>query len=133
MTFQPDKDSYDVTFQYDLQNNTQKNYQIDSGAFTIMANLSEGNVLSKEFGSYQTSDVTFEGPTFIPPHDKARVTLRVSYQYPSEFLEADKNNLKKMAPVVGRRLKEVGGIVIFDRQNHYRIDLPSGWKDVKSD
>jgi hypothetical protein len=34
------------------------------------------------------------------------------------------------------RLKELSGFVIFDEQNHYRIDLPEGWKQwegVKAD
>jgi hypothetical protein len=135
MAFQPTKDSYLLEFQFDLQNNTRKNYQIDANAFTMMGNLSKGNVLSKEFGNYQTSDVTFAGPVFIPPQDKVRVTLRVSYQYPPDFTEADKNDVKKVGPSVNRRLSELSGIVIFDQQNHYRIDLPGGWKkwdDIKS-
>jgi hypothetical protein len=41
-----------------------------------------------------------------------------------------------MPPESGYRLTELSGFVIFDEQNHYRVDLPEGWKNwdgVKSD
>jgi hypothetical protein len=93
-----------------------------------MAVLTDGNVLSKEFGHYQASDATVDGPAFIPPGGTARITLRISYRYPDEFTEADKNNAKKTITSMNYRLKELNGFVIFDEQNHYRVDLPEGWK-----
>lgn len=120
---EPSQDSYVMKFFYDLQNNTSKNYQINPNGFTVMAYLTEGNVLSKEAGSYQTSTITVEGPPFIPPHGKARITLRTSYQYPSEFTAAEKADLKKVIPSVDRRLKEFNGFVLFDQESHYRIEL----------
>jgi hypothetical protein len=126
---EPSKDSYAVEFEYDVQNTTSKNYQFNATAFTVMAYLSDGNVLSKQAGNYQTSDISIEGPPFIPSHSKARVTLRTTYQYPTEFTAADKNNIEKVGKSVDRRLKEFNGFALFDQQNHYRIELPEGWKN----
>jgi len=128
LSTEPSKDSYAVEFDYDVQNNTSKNYQFNATAFTVMAYLSEGNVLSKQAGNYQTSDITIEGPAFIPSHSKARIVLRTTYQYPTEFTAADKNNIDKVSKTMDRRLKEFSGFALFDQQNQYRIELPEGWK-----
>jgi hypothetical protein len=119
---------YPVDFYYNVHNNTNRNYHINGSALTPMAVLTDGNVLSKEFGHYQASDATVDGPAFIPPGGTARITLRISYRYPDEFTEADKNNAKKTITSMNYRLKELNGFVIFDEQNHYRVDLPEGWK-----
>jgi hypothetical protein len=124
---QPEKDSFDMTFDFDLQNNTPQNYTIDTNNFTVMDVLADGGSLSKR-SNYQTSDPTVEAPSFIPPQGKVRVTIKTSYLYPTEFTSADKNNLAKALPSVNRRLAEVDGFVLFDQNNSYRIDLPEGWK-----
>ena len=123
------KDAYPVEFYYNVQNNTDKNYPINGSTFTPMAVLTRGNVLSKEFGNYQIGDATVDGPPFIPPGGTARITLRISYQYPNEFTQADKDDAKKIIKAFNHRLKELNGFVIFDEQNHYRVDLPEGWKN----
>jgi hypothetical protein len=132
---QPQSESYLAEFLYDVHNNTDTNYQVQANELTVMAVLTEGNVLSKDFGHYQTADAILEGPPFIPAQGKARITIRISYQYPSEFAEADKNDIKKVGHSLDYRLKELSGFVLFDQANHYRIDLPERWKswdDVKS-
>jgi hypothetical protein len=125
-----DPDSYAVSFYYNVKNNTDRNYVINGSALALMAVLTDGNALSKEFGSYQSGDAAVDGPAFIPPGGTARITMRVSYFYPDEFTQADKNDMKKVIPSLNRRLKELSGFVVFDEQNHYRIDLPEGWKDM---
>jgi len=127
---QPSKESYIMKFMYDVRNNTGRNYQLIPLNLTTMAILTDGNALSNAFGSYQTSDATIEGPAFIPPQSKVRIVLQLSYQYPPEFTTEDKANLKKVVVSVDRRLNEVGGFVIFDQHNYYRVDLPGGWKNL---
>src|SRR5262252_3752199 len=64
----------------------------------------------------------------------ASITLHTAYAYPNEFTEVDKNDAKKVIEDLNHRLAELGGIVIFDEAQHYRIDLDAGWKnwdDVK--
>jgi hypothetical protein len=124
------KDSYGVDFYYNIQNNTDRNYQINASTFTPMAVLTDGNALSKEFGHHQSGDTTVDGPAFIPPAGTARVTVRVSYFYPNEFTQADKDDIKKIIGNFNHRLQELSGFVIFDEQNHYRVDLPEGWKQM---
>ena len=122
--------SYPTVFYYNVHNNTDRNYQINSSTLTPMAVLAGGNALSKEFGHYQSGDATVDGPAFIPPGGTARIAVRVSYFYPDEFTQADKNNTDKILASFNRRLKELNGFVVFDEQNHYRIDLPEGWQQM---
>lgn len=131
-----DAGSYSTDFYYELKNNTDTNYPINGPTLTPMAVLTDGNALSKEFGHYQSGDAAVNGPAFIPPGGTARIDVRVSYFYPTDFTQADKNNAGKISSSLDHRLKELSGFVIFDEQNHYRIDLPEGWKQwngVKAD
>jgi hypothetical protein len=123
-------DCYPVRFYYKVQNNTNANYAINASSFTPMAVLAGGNVLSKQFGLYQKGDAIVDGPAFIPPGGTARITIEISYFYPSEFTDADKNDAKKIVSMsLGRRMDELNGFVLFDELNHYRVDLPKGWKE----
>jgi hypothetical protein len=123
--------SYPVGFYYNVQNNTDTNYQFSGTTFTPMAVLSDGNVLSKEFGSRQDGNVTVDGPAFIPPGGTARITIRVSYYYPDGFTKADQADVKKVIASFNNRLKELNGLVLFNEENHYRINLPEGWKQME--
>jgi hypothetical protein len=49
---------------------------------------------------------------------------------PDEFTQADKDEIKKIIGNFNHRLQELSGFVIFDEQNHYRVDLPEGWKQM---
>jgi hypothetical protein len=122
-------EGYPVEFHYNLRNNTDKNYPFNSSTMTVMAVLKPSNALSEEFGHYQLGEATVDGPKFIPPKGTARIVVHVSYYYPSEFTNADKNDVQKIIANFNRRLNELNGFVLFDEQNHYRIDLPKGWKD----
>jgi hypothetical protein len=124
-----DVQGYPVDFYYNLRNETDKNYPFSGQALTVMAVLTDGNALSKEFGHYQIGEATVDGPAFIPPSGTARIAVHVSYLYPDEFTDADKKDAKKLSEHLNYRLKELNGFVVFDEQNHYRIDLPEGWKN----
>jgi len=50
---------------------------------------------------------------------------------PSDFSEKDKADTNKVIKQVGRRLKVLKSIVLFDQSNRYRIDLPKGWDGVE--
>ena len=124
-------DKLPVFFEYDLENNTDANYRIGDGSgFTVMAVLTQGHVLSEDFGHSETSTTTVSGPSFIPPHAAGRIKVRVEYDYPSDFTQNDRSNMDKVAKFVGGELKGISGFVLFDASNHFRIDLPSGWKDI---
>jgi hypothetical protein len=136
----PQQANYSVDFVYTIENTTRRNYEFQPSNVTIFANLAEefssasqkNPSLSKDFGDYQKEDPTIDGPSFIPPQNRARFHIRVSYQYPNDFSEADKADINKVIKQVGKRLKELKGIVLFDQSNHYRIDLPKGWEDVEN-
>lgn len=131
---QASETSYLIEFYYDIQNNTDSTYRLNPDSLVLMARSSTGG-LTKEWGNYQTSDATLTGPAFIPAHSKVGVTLRTTYQYPTEFTADDKDDAKKVLKSVNRRLAELTGIVIFDEALHYRIDLDAPWQkwdDVKN-
>jgi len=131
---QPRESSYLVTFLYDIENHTNKTYEVNPRNLALLAVLSDGNAFSKEAGSYQTSAPIIEGTDFIPAKGKARFRITVAYEYPSDATMKDKDDTAKVAKSVNRRLREFSGFVAFDQINHYRIELPEGWKkweDVK--
>lgn len=129
-----DVEGYPVDFYYNVRNNTDKTYPFNGSTLTVMAVLTDGNALSKDFGHYQLGDATVDGPAFIPPSATARIAVHVSYRYPADFTAADKKDANKVNTSLNYRLKELSGFVVFDEQNRYRINLPEGWKndpDVK--
>ncbi|HYN14366.1 MAG TPA: hypothetical protein VES66_01080 [Terriglobales bacterium] len=128
MTTNPSGPSYEAEFLYVLENNTSSNYTLRPSDLVVMGKQ-PGDVLSKEFGHYQASDVSITGPSFIPSRGKAKITVRVSYQYPDDFTTTDKASGEKLTQTFNRRLKEINGLVIFDEAKHYRIDLPEGWSN----
>ena len=123
----PSKDTYTLAFKYNVQNTTNKTYEVNTAALTPMAVLIEGKALSKTFSDDQSGNVTIDAPEFIPPASAGRMTVRVSYSFPQEFSDADKNDFEKVVAPLDKRLKELDSIVLFDGLNHYQIDLPSGW------
>ena len=94
-----------------------------------MGKLTEDQTLSRSFGNYQTSGIQIDGPPFIPPHGKVSIEITVSYEYPNGFTTADKGDMTKVSLSVDRRLKEFAGVVLFDQNQRYRIDLPNDWKN----
>lgn len=124
--------SYPVDFYYNVRNNTNQTYELTPADLTPLAVLASGNALSKDFGHYQSGAAAVDGPPFIPPGGTARIDIKVSYLFPDEFTNADKQSGKKIVENLGHRTDELNGFVIFDGQNHYRIDLPRGWVDTKS-
>jgi hypothetical protein len=125
-----DPTSYSIKFFYKVQNTTKQNYDFSASAFTPMAVLTDGRLLSKDFGYRTSGPPVIDGPTFIPPGVTARVTVEISYLYPDGFTDADKQSFDKVIVSVDNKLKELDSFVLFDQMNHYEIDLPEGWKDV---
>src|SRR5258708_15991593 len=131
----PKQSNYSLNFVYSLENTTDRNYDFYPTNVAMFANLSESfsdasqhdPALSKDFGDYQIDTPTIDGPPFIPAHNRARFQVRVVYQVPSDFSEKDKADTNMAIKQVGRRLKVLKSIVLFDQSNRYRIDLPKGW------
>lgn len=127
---QPQQPDYKVNVEFDIENTTNRDYEFSPYNLTLLC-LNEGGSLSKEVGNYQSGEATIDGPAFIPSHGKGRVTVHLAYLYPPEFTAKDKNDVEKVTPSVGRRLKEINGLVLFDKSQFYRIDLPAGWMKWK--
>ena len=125
---QPQEADYKVSVEFDIENTTNRDYEFSPYNLTLFC-VNEGGSLSKEIGNYQSGEATIDGPAFIPSRGKARVTVHLAFFYPPEFTAKDKNDV--FSPSVYRRLKEINGLVLFDRSQSYRIDLPAGWMKWK--
>lgn len=128
---QTNADSLILNFGYDLENATRSSYVIDKANWVLFARLSDTNALSKSFGMYQSGEATIEAPAFIPAKATVRIDIHVPYSYAGFEAPNDKNDTKKFFSYLGQRVTALSGFVIFDQANHYRIDLPSGWQNMK--
>jgi 5-methylcytosine-specific restriction endonuclease McrA len=127
-------DNLPVQFGYDLENTTDSNYMIGTGSsIVVMATLAQDHALSEEFGNSPGSKISVSAPSFIPPKGVARITVRVAYDYPSDFTPDDKADAQKVSKYLGRKVKEISGFVAFDQFNHYQIELPSGWQKFQTE
>ncbi|MGH9757010.1 MAG: hypothetical protein ACRD4M_04685 [Candidatus Acidiferrales bacterium] len=122
--------TYIVAFEYNVRNTTKTTYEVNPSALMPMALLAECKALSNSFGEYQSGEAIIEAPQIIPPGATGRMTVRVSYFYPQNFTTAEKKDLGKWSRSLDEQLKDLAGIVLFDRVNHYQIDLPSGWANL---
>jgi hypothetical protein len=127
----PTNQAVDVKFGYDLENETQSNYVIEKTNVVILAKLSDTNALSESFGDYQSGEATTVVPDFIPAKGTVRIEIRVPFSYDGLNDPKDKNDTAKVITYIAKRLKALSGLVMFDRANHYRIDMGSGWHDIK--
>jgi hypothetical protein len=122
-------DTLPVEFEYDLENKTDANYLIgDGSSMIVMARLTQGDVLSEDFGHSPASKAKVSGPSFIPPTGVGRITVHVTYDYPSDFTPGDKSDAQKVSRYLGSKVRDISGFVAFDQSNHYQIELPSGWE-----
>jgi hypothetical protein len=125
---QPQNRDYKLDLQFDIENATNRDYDFNPYNLTLMCVTPSGNSLSKEVGNYESGEASLDGPSFIPAHGKGRITIHLAYFYPNEFTPQDKGDAAKVGSSVGRRLKEINGLVLFDKSLSYRIELPSGWQ-----
>jgi hypothetical protein len=132
LEFTNNGETVDVDFGYDLENETQSNYLIDKGNLVVLARLSDTNSLSKSFGHYQASEPTIDAPAFIPAKGKVRIDVRIPYTYAGIAAPKDKDDFQQIGKYVRRRVEELAGLVIFDQENHYQIDMASGWQNWKN-
>jgi hypothetical protein len=114
-----------LTFSYVLENTTDADYSIenDKSKVLVMATLPDG----KGFEQDEALSLT---PTEIPARQKVAVSLSKGADYNDAYPERDREDGKKLAAFMSRRLKELDGFVLFDKTHRYKIILPSGWADV---
>lgn len=55
---------------------------------------------------------------------KVIVTFQLTYDYNDSYPKNDRDNLDKFAKFMNRRLKDLDGFVVLDRENRYQITFP---------
>lgn len=122
---QIDKTRSSLIISYDLENNTDSDYRLNDGPdVVILSRL-------KSDGSYsQEQPIRLSYPVFLPAQQHARLAIEITqpFTWPAE---KDSAYLDKIRDFVKQRLENVGEFVLFDETNHWRLELPSGWKELR--
>ena len=121
-----DKTHSSLIISYDLENNTDSDFHVADGPSVII--LSK----LKSDGSYsQEQPVRLAYPVFLPARQHARLAVEITeaFNWPGE---QDAGYLEKMRSFVKQRLDNVGEFVLFDQDNHWQLELPSGWEQLQT-
>lgn len=137
ITVQNDKDVLHIFFQYALTNHTDSTYSLPmDGGGSLMRRIPEDKSMDKFEGATWDSVLAIPAnQTFI---EKFNIVYNLS-DYGTSTSELEKyepgENRKEdatqaLAKFMNRRLSEIDGLVFYDYENHYRIELPRTW-DLK--
>jgi hypothetical protein len=120
-----DKTHCSLIISYDLENNTDSDFHlVDGPSVVILSKL-------KSDGSYsQEQPIRLAYPVFLPARQHARLAVEITqpFNWPAE---QDAAYLEKMRNFVKQRLENVGEFVLFDQNNHWQLELPSGWEQLQ--
>jgi hypothetical protein len=122
--------AYSLAFSYNVKNNTKGTYNLNKTEWQPLAVLTDNKTLSNTFGDEQAGDMRITAPNFIPADGIGRLTVHIDYYFPPDFPAKDRDDFEKVLTPLNAQLKQMEGIALFDDENHYRIDLPSGWAKV---
>ena len=92
---------------------------------TVMATLPDGK------GFEPDEALSIPPSVYIPARQKVVLAISKEVEYNESYPEKDRDDAKKLGPFMNRRLKELDGFVLFDKNRRYKIVLPNGWPDVK--
>lgn len=107
-----------VDFIYDLENRTNRDYQLTPGpGAVVMRRLKADGSLSSD------TDARLVSAAFVPTSDRTRVTLEMteSFAWPAK---GDAAADQKLRDFVTREAAGLEGFVIFDQVSRYEIELP---------
>lgn len=117
-----------VTFQYILENTTPYDYCLPNDSEVAFIQMPKTKGLIKDH------ELTWNKGTCVPTAQKVAVSFRLTYNYSDySFPQSEKNNLEKLSKFVNRRLSEIDGFVVLDKQNRYQINFPKGWEDIQTE
>ena len=118
-----------LIFNYIVNNATDRDYRIASEKESLFIELPD------EGGLYQynnATDVLLEDvsikSSFIPTKQRAIVTIHLIYSYNEFYTKANSDDREKMTKYLDKRLKQIGGFKLFDKDNRYQINFPR-WQE----
>jgi hypothetical protein len=110
---------------YDVQNNTDHDYQLASGAdAVIMGRLKSDNSLIAE------DQIKLSNPAFVPARNRTRISLGVTrpFQWPAQMDSPAQSTVRGF---VTHEVGNLDGLVLFDSANRYQIELPGPWQQLR--
>jgi hypothetical protein len=114
-----------LSLSYELQNNTDSDHSIeDAPGFVVMSRLkADGSLSSQE-------EVRLGHSTFLPARQRAQVTLELRRQFDWPAA-GDPGLLDKLKSFVNDGLASAEEFVLFDQSDHFQVDFPRGWQELK--
>jgi hypothetical protein len=120
-----------IVFYYYMTNNTNYDYIIqDNKNIYLAIKLKNKDINGKKADD---SMATIDYPLFIPAKHSLQIQLHLLYSGPDktqtvQTREDISKYHKEVEAYVSKELSDLDGFVIFDENNHYKIDFPRGWK-----
>jgi len=114
-----------VVFLYDLDNNTDADYQLGKGPnIVVMDRLNPGGALSPD------EQASLAEAAFVPARNQTRITLQVvhPFNWPAQKDPAAEQDFNQL---VAADVSRLAGFVLFDQSNRYQIELPGNWTSAE--
>jgi len=120
-----DKAHSTLTLCYDLVNNTDSDYRLDSGSdILILSKLKTDGSLSQQV------PLRLSYPVFLPSKQQARLSIEMTQPF-AWPVEEDPGYVEKLREFVKQRLANVGEFVLFDKASRTEIKLPGAWQELQ--
>jgi hypothetical protein len=119
-----------IVFYYDLDNQTDGDYQMAKGSSTVvMTRLkSDGTLMPND-------NLHLENSVFVPAHNRTRISFSASqpFRWPSGMALEHMGpiNQDKYRALIAQEVNGASGFVLFDQTAHYQIELPGAWPDLQ--
>jgi hypothetical protein len=119
-----------LIFSYDLDNNTDTDYQVTKGPTTVVMTrlATSGSVSSDEA-------VALGNSVFLPARNRTRVTLEMTknFNWPGQMYgtQVGPVNQEKFRALVAQEVGNLSGFVLFDQAAHFQIELPGDWQELQ--
>lgn len=119
-----------IVFLYDLDNQTDADYQLAKGSNAIiMTRLkSDGTLVANDA-------LQLDNSVFLPARNRTRISFQETraFHWPTELAPGHMGPLTqdKYRSLVAQEVANLSGFVLFDQAAHYQIELPGAWQDVQ--
>jgi hypothetical protein len=119
----------ELVFSYDLENNTNTDFQLAKGPTTVvMTRLKSNSTLTSE------RPVELDHSVFLPARNRVRMSLKTAglFNWPSGLPIGQMGpvNQDKFRTLVSQEIGGISGFVVFDQAAHLQIELPGGWQEA---
>jgi hypothetical protein len=119
-----------LVFYYDLENDSDADYQLTKGPGTVVMTRLKSN------GSLSSDEaMELDHSVFLPAKNRTRISLQSTqaFSWPSGLQAGQMRpvNQDKFRTLVAQQVGGFSGFVLFDQATHTQIELPSGWQELQ--